>query len=223
MRKIKGLIFDFDGLIIDSETPTMQAWQEIYESFGFELPLDKYYLTIGTTDHLFDPLCYLEELVPDGFLLDEIRSKHQTRTIQLIDKNDLLPGVHAYLIRAKELNLKLGIATSAINSWVHYHLINKNISEYFDCVITSDEISPPKPEPNIYLAVLEKLRLSSQEAIAFEDSPNGITAAQRAGIFCVAVPNQLTKSLDTSHADLLFSSFHDKSLDELIAFLEVLD
>ena len=84
MIKIKGLIFDFDGIIIDSELPTLQSWQEIYRSFNCELPMNEYYLTIGTTDHLFDPLKHLIKITSKNIDEVQIRSKHKARMLELI-------------------------------------------------------------------------------------------------------------------------------------------
>ncbi len=220
MKKIKGLIFDFDGLIIDTETPTLQSWQEIYRSHNCELPLNDYFLTIGTTDHLFDPLKHLISLSSEQINIEKNINLHRARMLELIKENELLPGVFEYFLRAKELNLKLGIASSGIGWWINQLLKEKKIHHFFDCVITSDMVPAPKPAPDLYLSALECLDLLSTETIAFEDSPNGIAAASQAGIFCVVVPNHLTKQMDTSLADLRFESLAGMKLDELLLLVE---
>lgn len=220
MMKIKTLIFDFDGLIIDSETPTLRSWQEIFQSYDLELPMEEYYLTIGTTDHLFDPLENLIQHVDDHIDKAEIKSKHRSRMLDLINENDLLPGIEDYLIRAKQIDLRIGIASSGVGYWINQLLDLKKISQYFDCVITSDMVKFPKPEPDLYLRALQLLDTLPQQAIAFEDSPNGISAAKQAGIFCVAIPNQLTRNMDLSQADLLLDSLKQKTLDNLIWEIE---
>lgn len=220
MMKIKTLIFDFDGLIIDSETPTLRSWQEIFQSYDLELPMEEYYLTIGTTDHLFDPLENLIQHVDDHIDKAEIKSKHRSRMLDLINENDLLPGIEDYLIRAKQIDLRIGIASSGVGYWINQLLELKKISQYFDCVVTSDMVKFPKPEPDLYLRALQLLDTLPQQAIAFEDSPNGISAAKQAGIFCVAIPNQLTQNMDLSQADLLLDSLKQKTLDKLIWEIE---
>lgn len=220
MMKIKTLIFDFDGLIIDSETPTLRSWQEIFQSYDLELPMEEYYLTIGTTDHLFDPLENLIQHVDDHIDKAEIKSKHRSRMLDLINENDLLPGIEDYLIRAKQIDLRIGIASSGVGYWINRLLDLKKISQYFDCVVTSDMVKFPKPEPDLYLRALQLLDTLPQQAIAFEDSPNGICAAKQAGIFCVAIPNQLTRNMDLSQADLLLDSLKQKTLDNLIWEIE---
>ena len=220
MMKIKTLIFDFDGLIIDSETPTLRSWQEIFQSYDLELPMEEYYLTIGTTDHLFDPLENLIQHVDDHIDKAEIKSKHRSRMLDLINENDLLPGIEDYLIRAKQIDLRIGIASSGVGYWINQLLDLKKISQYFDCVVTSDMVKFPKPEPDLYLRALQLLDTLPQQAIAFEDSPNGISAAKQAGIFCVAIPNQLTQNMDLSQADLLLDSLKQKTLDNLIWEIE---
>lgn len=220
MTKIKGLIFDFDGIIIDSERPTLQSWQEIYRSFDRELPMNEYYLTIGTTDHLFDPLKYLINITKKNIDEIQIRSKHKARMLELINENDLLPGVRDYLDRAKDLSLLLGIASSGMGPWVNHLLESKNIHHYFDCVITSDMVPFPKPAPDLYLSALQKMCLNSDEVIAFEDSPNGLVSAKSSGIFSVAIPNHVTKEMDFSQASLILTSMSQLTLDELITKVE---
>ena len=83
-----------------------------------------------------------------------------------------------------------------------------------------DEVSQKKPYPEIYLSVLELLGVCADQAIALEDSPNGVLAAQRAGIFCVAIPNPVTSQLSLDHADIRLQSLTDLSLDQLIALIE---
>lgn len=220
MRKIKGLIFDFDGIILDSELPTLQSWQEIYRSFDCELPMKEYYLTIGTTDHIFDPLKHLIKITSLNIDQDQIRNKHKARMLELIKANDLLPGVQTYLDRAKALSLRLGIASSGLDPWINLLLEIKNIHHYFDCVVTSDMVPLPKPAPDLYLSALQKMRLEPDQVIAFEDSPNGLLSAKNSDIFRVAIPNLVTKDMDFSQADLVLSSMSELTLDELIRKVE---
>jgi putative hydrolase of the HAD superfamily len=88
--------------------------------------------------------------------------------------------------------------------------------DFFEIILTSDNVSQIKPHPELYLKAVEALGLKPSEAIAFEDSPNGIKAAKAAGLFCVAVLNPITRQLDTDHADLVIDSLAEISLDKLI-------
>jgi beta-phosphoglucomutase-like phosphatase (HAD superfamily) len=112
--------------------------------------------------------------------------------------------------------LKLAVASSSESAWVYYHLDRLDLHHFFDVVFTSDDISPAKPDPALYNASLSALQLNPAEAIAFEDSPNGITAARAAGIYCVAIPNQISRSLDLSHASRIIPSLKELPLQQLI-------
>jgi putative hydrolase of the HAD superfamily len=130
----------------------------------------------------------------------------------------VMPGVLDYLQGAKRLGLKLAIASSSSHSWVDTHAQRLGIFAYFDKVITSDEvgIERTKPHPDLFLLALEQLNVRANEAIVFEDSPNGVKAAQSAGIFVVAVPNSVTSLLSIENANLTLNSLADLSLIELL-------
>ena len=115
----------------------------------------------------------------------------------------ILPGVEDYLQTAKELNLKLGIASSSDRKWVEGNLSRLELLDYFDIVHTSDDVEFTKPDPTLYRLALHSLELNPGDAIVLEDSPNGVSASKAAGIFTVAVPNPLTARLNLDHADLV--------------------
>ena len=97
------------------------------------------------------------------------------------------------------------------------HLARLGLLGYFDCIRCADDVKHTKPDPELYQAVLDAFGLQGSQAIALEDSPNGVTAAQRAGIFCVAVPNPVTSQLSLEHADLRLTSLEEISLEQLLA------
>lgn len=217
---IKGLIFDFDGLILDTEWPEYQAWMEIYQDYGADLPLEEYARCLGSTYQAFHPVDFLELQLNkkvDGVAL---LKRQVARSGELLAENAALPGVKTYLDDAKILGLKLAIATSSDRTWVTRNLTNLGLTGYFDALRTIDEVKPAKPHPNLYLSALTVLGLEPGEAIAFEDSPNGITAARAANIYVVAVPNRLSSMLDTSHADRSLPSLANLSLKDLIDEVE---
>jgi beta-phosphoglucomutase-like phosphatase (HAD superfamily) len=120
------------------------------------------------------------------------------------------------IAEAKALGLKLGVASSSTTDWVKGHLARLGILERFDCVTCRDDVANVKPEPDLYLAALECLGVAASDAIAIEDSPNGVTAAKVAGMRCVAVPNSITARLDLSHADVILASLADTTLLDLV-------
>ena len=103
---------------------------------------------------------------------------------------------------------------------MHGHLERLGLSEHFDCIKCADDVKNVKPAPELYLAVVDELGVRPEEAVALEDSPNGITAAQTAGTFCVVVPNPLTRQLSADRADLRLDSLRDVPLAKLIRQVE---
>jgi HAD superfamily hydrolase (TIGR01509 family) len=215
---IRGVIFDFDGLILETEGPIYQSWLELFQRFGAELPFDLWSSIIGTSSHEhFDPLTLLEDEL--GYPLDResLASSRHARELELCYAQPILPGVVDHIMRAMEMKLGLGIASSSNRDWVAGHLKRLKLSHFFDVIHTSDDVEKTKPDPALYNLVLESLELTPDEAIVFEDSPNGVTAAKRAGLFVVAVPNDLTRQLPLDHADLKLVSLLDMTLDEIIS------
>ena len=214
IKHVRALIFDFDGLIIDSEGPGYIAWSEVYESHGCSLPFDKYSACIGTI-HGFDLHGYLEQ--QSGRTVDrhDLEAACSQRWNELMADQPLLPGIAATLAAAKARGVMLAVASSSTRAWVNRNLDKFGLREHFDVVCTRDDVSTVKPDPALYLLALEKLDVGAGEAIAFEDSPNGILAAKRAGIFCIAVPNPLTERLSLDQADRRLKSLEEFDLDHV--------
>ena len=213
-KRIAALIFDFDGLIVDSETPGDQAWSEVYANHGCALPFDKYSACIGTIGG-FDLHAYLEEQSGRPLVRAELEQACNARWLQLMHAQPLLPGIAACVSAAKQRGLKLAIASSSTQKWVTRNLRKFGLLDQFDAICTSDYVSAVKPDPALYLLALEKLGVHADAAIAFEDSPNGILAAKRAGIFCIAIPNPLTKDLPLELADRRLRSLEEFNLDDV--------
>jgi HAD superfamily hydrolase (TIGR01509 family) len=208
------LIFDFDGLIVDSESPGFQAWSEVYAARGCALPFDTYAACIGTHGG-FDLHAYLEEQSGRTFERAELERECHARWLELMEGQPLLPGITACVSSARARGLKLAIASSSTREWVTTNLRKFELLGYFDAVCTRDHVSAVKPDPELYLLALETLGVRPGGAIAFEDSPNGILAAKRAGIFCVVVPNPLTERLSLELADRRLTSLLEFDLDDV--------
>jgi HAD superfamily hydrolase (TIGR01509 family) len=213
---IRALVFDFDGLILETEGPIFLSWQELYASFGYPLPFEVWATTIGSAEAEFEPARELERLLGQPLDWSAIEPKRQQRELALINQQPILPGVEQTLQDARRLGLKLGLASSSSCKWVEGHLKERGLRSYFDVVRAADDVRLTKPDPELYLAVLEKLGVSGAEAVALEDSPNGIRAAKAAGMYCVAVPNQLTRQLGLHEADLCIDSLAEMPLQMLL-------
>ena len=217
---IKALIFDFDGLILETEGPVYQSWQEIYKEYGAELPFEIWSNIIGTANYDYSPIEELEKIVGKELPREEIQQKRNRIELELVTQLSPLPGVREAIENAKNMGLKLGVASSSTREWVVGHLKRLELLRYFDCIKTSDDVRNTKPDPELFLQCLAGLAVSPDEAVVFEDSPHGISAATQAGIVCVAVPNPLTKQLDTNHADLRLDSLAEIPLKDLLQRIE---
>ena len=216
---ILALVFDFDGLILDTEEPVYRSWLEVYEAHGEELPFERWVQIVGSTTIGFHPQHHLEERLGRP-LPKEVLDRRISRRTELVLANALLPGVVQHLDAAHAMGLRLGVASSSTAEWVRGHLARLGILDRFDCLRCRDDVPNAKPEPDLYLAVLDCLGVNAAEAVAIEDSPNGVAAAKRAGMRCVAVPNTITAKLDLTHADVTLTSLADVTLSQLLARLE---
>lgn len=209
------IIFDFDGLILDTETPEFEAWQEFYAQYGVSLSLDAWADCIGQRAGVFDPVGHLEELLGCAVAAD-LRERHRERFHKLVHAEPLRPGILQYLDDADRLGVTLAVASSASRDWVYGHLQRHGIDHRFACILTVEDVTHAKPHPELFLRVLERLNVPAHRSVVLEDSPNGLLAANRAGIFAVAVPNSVTAPLPMGHADLVIPSLAEVPLEVLI-------
>lgn len=214
---IEALLFDFDGTIVDTELPTLLAWQEVYEEHGHELTVAEWSACVGTIGG-FDPVARLEELAGRAFAdPGPWEERRRARELELIERQALRPGVDSYLTRAEELGLRVAIVSSSGTDWIAANLARVGRSEGWVAMHCADgDASRAKPLPCLYEEALDGLGIDAGAAIAFEDSPNGVRAAKAAGLFCVAVPNDVTRELDLGDANLVLASFEEASLDEVL-------
>ena len=215
---IRALVFDFDGLILDTEEPVYRSWLEVYQAHGEELPFERWVQIVGSTTTGFHPQRHLEERLGRP-LPKEVLDRRVGRRTEMILARTVLPGVVQHLDAARERGLGLGVASSSTREWVAGHLERLGILGRFDCLRCRDDVAHAKPEPDLYLAVLDCLGVDASEAIAIEDSPNGVAAAKRAGMRCVAIPNSITAGLDLSQADVTLASLAEVTLPQLLEML----
>lgn len=216
---MRALVFDFDGLILETEIPVMESWRRVYEEHGVELPMAIWLETIGTADHEFDPFAHLQELVGHPLEREPMQSRRILHRDAILHAKETLPGVLDYIDAARRMGLKLAIASSSRRQWVVGHLERLGIHPHWDAIKTADDVARTKPDPALYLAAVDALGVEPREAVAFEDSRNGVLAAKAAGLWCVGVPANLTRDMDLSEADVVLGSLSDLSLDDLLARL----
>lgn len=217
---ILALVFDFDGLILDTETTDFQSWQEVYRVHGCELQLEEWADCVGRPAGHFDPFEHLARLSGVRIERDRIRAQRSARMRELNLLQPVLPGVRDHLRVAREFGLKVGLASSSDRAWVTGHLGRLGLLDYFDAIKCVEDTGAHKPDPAPYLAVLDALGIPPTGAVAFEDSPHGVAAAKAAGMLCVAVPNSVTRRLGLDRADLVLDSLASLPLPALLSRLD---
>jgi HAD superfamily hydrolase (TIGR01509 family) len=213
---IRALIFDFDGLILDTETPLIDAYAAVHAKHGVSFDRTAFIRAVGHADYSFDPW--------HGFSphADRAGLEIERRAIknELILRQPVLAGVVALLDAAQTRGLHLGLASNSQHEWVEPHLARLGLRDRFEFLACREDAPSPKPEPDLYKLVLQRFGLRGHEAIAFEDSHTGSLAAKRANLRVVAVPNESTAHHDFSVADVRVASLAEITLDALIAQFE---
>ena len=213
MKTLEALIFDFDGLILDTETPEFDVLSEIYAEYGVELSIVKWGQVIGGSGAAdFDLVAELEQLT--GLSIDRqlVMGRWRAEADARIGANPVLPGVIDLLDDAQSRGLRLSVASSSPHWWVDTHLTRLGLFERFEYVICADDVTRTKPSPELFNLALSKLNVRADRAIIFEDSPNGVKAANAAGVPVVVVPNPVTKQLTFSGESLRLESLSGFSL-----------
>ncbi len=213
---IKCLVFDFDGLILDTETSELTMWKELFEQHGCQLDENFWRTQIGLPLHKFNPTLYLEETVGRKLDREQMKAFRSRRARELNDSKTALPGVEEYLHQAQARGIKCAVASSSDRNWVQGHLERLHLYPLFSTLVCSEDTDLHKPNPDPYLEAVRRLECTPGEGIAFEDSPNGLNAAIAAGLFSVAVPGPLTDHFDFSKADLVIPSIANQDFNELL-------
>ncbi|MGM9930220.1 HAD family hydrolase [Pradoshia sp.] len=219
---IKAIIFDFDGLIFDTETCELKSFEELYAKYGVTFPKEEWLKIIGTIS-TYDPYASLMAAVPH-LNMNDLMAERESFFEKIVEGESVREGVKEYIERGKELGLKVAIASSSSRRWIEKYLgvIGLDIS-LFDVICTSDDVKNVKPDPELYEKVLSHFGIKPDEAIVFEDSANGSLAAIRANIPCVIVPNEVTKGLIFDERVVLrLNSKKDMELDRVIEFISSL-
>lgn len=216
---LKALLLDFDGLLYDTEGAVYGAWNDLYVRYGRRLDLDLWVRESvgrppGASD--FDPVAHLQQLVGGELDPEAVRiAGEEGKGKRLPDR--LMPGADELLQDARRRGLRAVIVTSNHSEHVRGHLARAGCRFSFDGLVSAEgDRARGKPSPTLYLEALALLDLVPEQAVALEDSPNGIAAAKAAGLTCIAVPNALTRgAAGLAAADLVLDSLTQVDLDEL--------
>ena len=211
---LAALVFDFDGLIVDTENPGFISWEEVYQEFGATLSIDDWRHATGYVGG-FDPAIHLEQILGRRLDWSQLMPKREARNWELTLQAKTLPGIEQLLLSARERRLRIGVASNSENGWVEGGLRRLGLRDYVDTVVSRDMVMNPKPAPDIYLKTVQTLQVEPSHAVALEDSEPGCRAAKRAGMKAVAIPNRFSERQDLSIADLIVKSATELSLDRL--------
>jgi len=200
----RAVIFDFDGLIVDTEMPEFLAWQSVYARRGLVFPLASWLQNVGRNDGPFDPLGPFRGGDADA-VRAEWRAEHASLEPAFLVP---LPGVVPLLDAVRGLGWRTAIASSSRHERVAGLVARLGLTARFDAIAAGDEVASAKPAPDVYLLAARRLDVPPDACTALEDSETGARAAKAAGMLCIAVPSTLTRSLDFSHADVVLDTLH---------------
>jgi HAD superfamily hydrolase (TIGR01509 family) len=215
---IKALLFDFDGVIVDTEVPTFQSWRDVYAEHGVDLALDDWLPAVGSgssTSGLFDAVAHLEGLIGTTLDREAIIERRSRRKAELYALAPLLPGVRERLAEARERGIATAIVTRNREDRVRAQCDAVGLDHEWQAVVCANE-EPTRDKSELYRHALTLLDVRASEALAFEDSPAGVRAAKQARVPCAAVPSEITRGAVFADADLLLSSLAERSLDEIL-------
>lgn len=215
---IAAVVLDFDGLIVDTETPIFEAWLAAYRRRGRSVGLDEWQHALGTHGG-FDPLEHLDSLLGGALDREAVLAEVKEATTSGCEGRPLLPGVLPLLRDAKALGLGRAVASSSSCGWVSGWLERHGIRDLLDVVVARDDVRKVKPDPELFLLAAARLGVEAAACVVFEDSPNGMRAALAAGMRCVAVPNALTRPLARPAVDLVLESLAERPLAGILEAL----
>ncbi len=215
---IEAIVFDFDGTLVDTETPQFHAMQSVYNDHGLDLDPTWWASFIGTLTDATEAA--LDRLTPEvavsrAFLYDSARERYR----EALHKSGPRPGVEALLAECRSAGVKVAIATNAPKSWVQRHLNRVQLADWFDTIVSVDEVRYGKPHPEPYSTACHKIGALPQRCVAVEDSPTGVASAVAAGLFTVAVRCFPAASVDLSQAHVELDSLANVDLDGLFRML----
>ncbi len=211
IRRPKGIIFDFDGVLVDTEVAIYNSWVDLYAREGQSISISTYAPCLGAGYSHWDPAAHLEKLTGKTYNWDIETPARQAKLEAELKRTGLMPGASELLDWCDSKKIKMTVASSSSRRWVEGWLRKLGIYERFVGVFCRTDGYPVKPNPALFLAAQDCLGLDSQECLIIEDTENGTISAQNAGIPCCAIPNRMTRTSNLSRA-----SFREESLTDLL-------
>ncbi len=221
MTQLQAVVFDFDGLIIDSEWLIYQQAADAFRVNGHELPLEAWSTIVGTNDR-HDPTWWERLSAAAGVTFDRALydAAYVAQDPRPHDELPALAGVVELVHALHAAGVPLGVASSSSLGWLDRHLPRLGLAGHFGAVVGADLVDGVgKPAPDVYLRACADLGADPAGSVALEDSANGVRSAKAAGMVAVAVPGSVTQANDFSQADLVVGSLEDLDLARLMALV----
>lgn len=212
----RALIFDFDGLILDTEVAIYEAWREIYSAHGHPLTMETWAQCVGSDFGHYDPMADLEVLLEKKLDWEPITHQRRQRVSAILHGKEVMPGVRDRLREARELGVPCAVASSSSHDWVDGWLKRLGLAEMFMSTTCLEDTGKAKPDPGLFLLAATRLQVKPVEAVVLEDSLNGLRAAQAAQMRCVIVPCDLTRHLSFPGAWKQYRSLEVVTVPELL-------
>jgi HAD superfamily hydrolase (TIGR01509 family) len=213
---VRALLLDFDGTMLETESSSYGSWRELLAEHGYELTPETWSAAVGTIGGV-DPIALLEEHLGTSVDREALEQRARARHMETLSEEELRPGIQQLVDDAHERGIATAIVTSASRWWVTSHLRRLGLEDEWDVIVSADkDPERAKPAPLLYLEAAEELGVEPAEAVAIEDSPNGVKAARRAGMQVVAFPNPITSAMDLTEADAIVEALDGLGLDALL-------
>jgi HAD superfamily hydrolase (TIGR01509 family) len=212
---IDALLFDFDGLLMDTETASLRVWQHLWREYGLELDVSAFFAPHGG-DVVAERYAKLAAAVGPSFDQQQAHDVRLAHREEVHATLELAAGIARWLDEARELGVRLAVASSSPRDWVVDHLSRVGYLDRFELLACGDEAGTYKPDPGVYLLALDRLGVPADRAMAFEDTAHGVAAAKAAGLRCVAIPHPHADPAAFTAADRVLLSAADVPLRSLL-------
>lgn len=213
---VDAIVFDFDGVILDTETHVFESWRQQFTRRGHDVSLETWIECLGRPGNFRDYHAMLEELTGETFDRDKLTAERKDYVARRLDGRGPMAGVVDWLDAAAARGLKLAVASGSSHGWVDGHLDRLGLLDRFDTIVAGEDTTEHKPEPAPFLEAARRVGAAPARCIAIEDSPNGIASASAAGMFALAVPTAMTEGLDFPGASMTAESLVDASLADVL-------
>lgn len=201
-----AVLFDFDGVLVDTEWAIYQSWRRVFEDHGHPLPLDLYTRCIGSDFATWSAKTHLEELTGQAFDWHDLDARRQEEILRDLTHEGPMLGAVLLLEKLAAAVIPCAVVSSSSHHWVDGWLEKIGLAGHFRTVVCRGDAPRIKPAPDLFLAAAKRLGLAPADCLVIEDSLNGVIAAQAAGMAVWAVPNRVTGGLDFAPADRIFDS-----------------